>query len=219
MPDLSREYNFSRLQRRFLQNIQELCETNVITGGFAAAMYTETALGDCYWSPEDIDIFVFTRKQFTAVKDRYMDLLRMTGLSYHYCEWHADYNADDIESHPESVTARTSNRFIIPTLEQIFTGTDTFIQTLENRDDVSIQEIEQLIISTHNLPHRFVPPRYDFLHTCRVIPFTTVDSHVPFLPATCLPINIIEIYSDVVPSSYAAASELFVPVLTLHCAV
>ena len=218
MPDLSREYNFSRLQRRFLQNIQELCETNVITGGFAAAMYTETALGDCYWSPEDIDIFVFTRKQFTAVKDRYMDLLRMTGLSYHYCEWHADYNADDIESHPESVTARTSNHFIIPTLEQIFTGTDTFIQTLENRDDVSIQEIEQLIISTHNLPHRFVPPRYDTIFAHRFLLQQWILMYHSFLQLACR-LTLLRFILMLCLRLMLQHLNLFVPVSTLHCAV
>ena len=91
---LTWEYDGARAQRFFLKSLQDVSEVIGILGSFPAAMYCEKILGLCNWRPRNIDIFVFTERQFIAVKERCRFYLRSLDLEHTYQEWVAVYSDD-----------------------------------------------------------------------------------------------------------------------------
>ena len=119
---LTWECDGARAQRFFLKSVQDVSEVIGILGSFPAAMYCEKILGFCNWRPRDIDNFVFTEHQFSAVQARYRFYLRSLDLEHSYQEWAAVYSDDEDE-----VVVTTLADWPLPTRDEIVGRIFTFL--------------------------------------------------------------------------------------------
>ena len=97
MRPLTWECDGARAQRFFLKSVQDVSEVLNSLGSFPVVMYCEKILGFCNWRPRDIDNFVFTEHQFSAVQARYRFCMRSLDLEHTYQEWAAVYNDHEDE--------------------------------------------------------------------------------------------------------------------------
>ena len=79
-------------------------------------------MGFCNWRPRDIDNFVFTEHQFSAVQARYRFCMRSLDLEHTYQEWAAVYS-----DHEDEVLVTTLANLPLPTRDEIVGRIFTFL--------------------------------------------------------------------------------------------
>ena len=104
--------------------------------------------------------------------------------------------------------AHMTANYRLPTHAEVTAGIVSFCELYEQNDIINADEMTKISLTVENLPHTFARQKYFVAHTCRVTPVRLTDSKAPCLPAASLPINIIEINLENLPSSHYEASRI-----------